>query len=165
MIDPLRVPTMQKMVTFRRMPYNLVESYNIYAVFYDNGLGSRTELIEEYQNPPYPSTVSQMMSCEYNVGATWLMPDDAYFDKDHKFSMYFDGFELSPLKYVYNPVTRMVTLNTESMVYTQSSDVKLKYFRDVIQRTYMFPEEDDYRITIEPVFRKGIAYGHHNVLV
>lgn len=156
---------LKKRITFLRLPIKVCSGYKIYAVFKDDtyASGTRTELLEEIDNPVEPSPVIKKVKLEKVEEPTWKLPNDAYYDRDHKFFLIKDDRYLSTMVTSYNRVTRLMSIDTALEDYSIESEVYLEYYRDVITREYV--TEDDCIIIVTPILKDSSIIGDHNVIL
>ena len=156
---------LKKKITFLRLPAKACSGYKIYGVFKDDNYasGTRTDLLEELENPVEPSPVIKKIGLEKVEQPTWKLPDDAYYDRDHKFFLIKDGKYLSTMVTSYNRVTRLISIDTVLEDYSVESEVFLEYYRDVITREYV--TEDDCDIIVTPILKDSSIIGDHNVIL
>ena len=155
---------LKKTITFRRLSSKNVLRYEIYATYKDDEYGSsiKTELLDTIENPIIPNPITKKILLEYNNNFTWKLPDDAYLDKDHQFRLYINDNLLITLKYRFNRITKLITIDN-SVRYTPDDKMELEYYQDIITKDYSL--ENDCRITVNPVFKDNYTYGFHNVIM
>ena len=154
-----------KTITFKRLDNKNVKGYEIYGLFKDNNYSSgiREELIDSFENPSKPNVKKKSIELEYNVNATWQLPNDLYTDSDHKFSFYINDFILNTLYFQYNKYNRLLTIDTNLKPIDPNDKFRLDYYRDMITKTY--PLEQNCEIKIKPVFADTYTYGNHNIII
>lgn len=155
---------MKKKITFKRLTARNVLRYEIYGEFKDNSSsGIKTRLLDTIENPTEPSLYLHKIPLEYNMDATWKLPDDAYFDRDHQFRIYINDVVLSPMCYKFNRRAKLITLDVLMKEYHVTDKVELEYYRDLIVKEYMV--DDDCMIKVKPIFSMLHSYGDHNVII
>ena len=172
----------KKIIRFRRLNNRHIAGYMIYGVFKDSSYqsGIRTESMLKdvngndlmYKNPELPCLDPdeiKRIDLEWNTEVTWKLPDDAFYDKDHRFTLYMNNAPLPRLYYDYNKITRTFTINTTLKACSQLDKFELEYFRDYI-KVELFLDSSDVNsdpdsIIIKPVFRHGYRYGYHNIII
>lgn len=172
----------KRIVRFRRLNNQHIAGYMIYGVYDDSSYpsGTRTEsLLKDsfgkdlmYENPELPCLDPdeiKVIDLEWNNNVTWELPEDAFYDKDHRFKLYMNGSPLPKLYYDYNKLTRRFTINTTLKPCSASDTFKLEYYRDYIKIEFTLdtsiPNGDPKDIIIKPVFRHGYRYGYHNIII
>ena len=156
---------MKKKITFKRLTSKNVLKYEIYGSFKDSNSesGIKTILLDTIENPAEPTLYLHKVSLEPNVNATWELPDDAYFDRDHQFRIYINDVVLSPMCYKFNRRNKLITLDVIMKEYHITDKVELEYYRDLIVKEYLV--EDDCTIKVKPIFSMLHSYGDHNVII
>ena len=156
---------LKKNISFRRLPRNACSMYEIYAEYEDatQASGVRTELIDTISNPSEPSPVIKRISLEHEKEPTWMLPDDAFYDRDHHFRLFQNGHALPTIYYNYNRVTKLFSLDEQIMPYQVSDEMELEYYVDVIEKSYQF--EEGCKIIVRPVFSGNYDYGDHNIII
>lgn len=156
---------LKKNITFRRLPNKACLRYEIYGSFVDNtyASGIRTELLEVFDNPVEPSPEIKRITLEQVEDPTWVLPDEAYLDRDHRFRLFQNGFVIPSMAYTFNRITRKITLDNTMKKYNCNDVMELEYYRDIITRSYALLE--NCTITVKPIFSQSYAYGDHNVII
>lgn len=156
---------LRKNITFRRLPTKACSGYEIYGEFKDStaASGKRLELLDKFQNPSEPSPVTKRITLSQEKEPTWMLPWDAFLDRNHKFRLFLNNAALPNLYYNYNRATRLFTIDEQLQEYVPSDTVELEYYVDVIQRSYQL--EEDCRIIIRPTFSQDYGFGDHNVIM
>lgn len=160
------IPTMiKKKISFLKLSDRFCSSYKIYAVFKDDeyASGTRTELVDEFENPKEDTPVLITKELDKVQEPTWKLPEDAYLDQDHPFYLYQNDFIINTIFYSYNRVTRLITLDTTLKPYSINDDMKIKYYKNIITREYSFEEDCD--INIVPIFTDSSVFGNHNIIL
>ena len=155
----------RKNITFRRLSNKACSKYRIYAVFKDNtsDSGTRTELIDEFDNPSEPSIYTRRIPLSHEKEPTWTLPFDAFYDRNHHFRLFINNHAISSVYYNYNRKNRLFTLDEQLIDYDVSYNVELEYFVDVIKKSYTFEKECN--IIVKPIFSQEYMYGDHNIIV
>lgn len=154
-----------KNITFPRMRKKDIEKYEIWGVFkdpsYDSGF--RYELLETIPNPEFPTFVEYSKMYEYSITNTYELPKGCVIDREHKLRVYIDGALISSLWHTHNRKTNMFTINKTKISMDSSTEIMVKYYKDVIQKEYALTS--DCEIIVKPIFLASYHYGDHNIIL
>lgn len=160
------VPTLiKKKISFLKLSKKFCSDYEVYAIYKDNDYasGTRTELIDKFENPDEDNPVLITKTLDKVVEPTWKLPEDAYLNQDHQFYLYQNDFIINKMFYSYNRITRLITLDTTIREYSTNDDMTIKYYRNIITKEYNFEENCD--IKIVPIFKDSSVFGNHNIII
>lgn len=156
---------LKKKISFLRLSKKNCSAYQIYALYHDDkyASGIRKELLEEFENPSLPNPVIKSIQLEHKEEPTWELPKDIYMDRDHPLRLYQNGFIVSSMYYSINRVTRLLSVDTIVREYSNTDEMVLEYYRDVIIKEYVLEEDCD--IQIIPIFKDTSVLGDHNIIM
>lgn len=157
--------SIKKTIRFPRLTSKNVLKYEIYTKTVDDTYesGIRIDLIDTIQNPVIPSPVKNELELEYSNNATWNLPSNIYMDRDHSIIVLVDDIQISKLYYTINKPAKIFTINTNKITINSDTKVKIIYYQDIIEKSYMV--EDNCDIFVKPIIIDSYHYGQHNIIL
>lgn len=156
----------KKIISFPRLSPENVSRYEIYAEYKDSSSpsGLRTELLDTVENPKAPCPEECELIYEtHSLNNTYHLPKGIYMDDGHRLRVFIDGAAISFLWFTVNRSAGIFTINESKVKITDDTEVKIRYYRDVIKKEYRMGE--DCRIIVRPVFRQSYYFGTHNIIL
>jgi hypothetical protein len=164
-MDYIIPSSIKKTIKFPRLSSKNVIAYEIYTktvdVTYESGI--RTDLIDTISNPNIPSPVVTERKFDYSENGTWYLPKDIYMDRDHKIRVFVDDIQISSLYYTINKMAGLFTINKNAITINPDSIVKIEYYKDIIEKSYMVEQECE--VIVKPKMIESYHYGKHNIIL